>query len=156
MYSRRYDEALAAARTALAMQPDAPVALTNLEEALNAKGMRDELLAVERERAAQDPERLAAFEKGLAEAGYEGVQRRLADSMAVSYESSGRVMAVNIAIKYMFAGDKARAIDWLEKAYEDRDPNLPYLGKPIWDPVRDDPRFQDLLRRMNLPPGDKK
>jgi TolB-like protein len=156
MYSRRYDEALAAARTALAMQPDAPVALTNLEEALSAKGMRDELLAVERERAAPDPERLAAFEKGLAEAGYEGVQRRLADSMAVGYESSGRVMAVNIAIKYMFAGDKARAIDWLEKAYEDRDPNLPYLGKPVWDSVRDDPRFQDLLRRMNLPLGDKK
>jgi hypothetical protein len=64
-------------------------------------------------------------------------------------------MAVDIAIKYIFAGDKARAIDWLEKAYEDRDPNLPYLGKPVWDSVRDDPRFQDLSRRMGLPLGDK-
>ena len=54
---------------------------------------------------------------------------------------SGRVMAVDIAIKYICAGDKARAIDWLEKAYEDRDPNLPYLGKPVWDSVRDDPAF---------------
>ena len=41
MYSRRYNEALAAARKALAMQPDAPVALTNLEEALFALGMRN-------------------------------------------------------------------------------------------------------------------
>ena len=65
-------------------------------------------------------------------------------------------MAVNIAIKYMFAGDTTRAIDWLEKAYDDRDPNLPYLGKPVWDSARNDPRFQDLLRRMNLPLGDKK
>jgi hypothetical protein len=71
--------------------------------------------------------------------------------MAARYEQSGRVMAVDIAIKYICAGDKARAIDWLEKAYEDRDPNLPYLGKPVWDTARDDPRFQDLLRRMNLP-----
>jgi serine/threonine protein kinase/tetratricopeptide (TPR) repeat protein len=156
MYSRRYDEALAAARKALAMQPDAPVALTNLEEALSAKGMRDELLAVERERAAPDPDRLAAFEQGLAEAGYEGAHRRLADYMAAGYESSGRVMAVNIAIKYMFAGYKTRAIDWLEKAYEDRDPNQPYLGKPVWDSARDDPRFQDLCRRIGLPLDVKK
>ena len=155
MYSRRYDDALAAARTALAMQPDAPVALTNLEEALFALGMRNEQLALQRERVADDPARVAAFEQGLAEAGYEGVQRRLADFMAARYESSGRVMAVDIAIKYICAGDKARAIDWLEKAYEDRDPNLPYLGKPVWDSVRDDPRFLDLLRRMDLPPNAK-
>ena len=151
MYSRRYDEALAAARTALAMQPDAPVALTNVEEALFALGMRNEQLALQRERVANDPVRVAAFEQGLAEAGYEGVQRRLADFMAARYEQSGRVMAVDIAIKYICAGDKARAIDWLEKAHKDRDPNLPYLGKPVWDTARDDPRFQDLLRRMNLP-----
>jgi len=155
MYNRRYDEALAAARKALAMQPDAPVALTNLEEALFALGMRREQLAVQRERVANDPVRFAAYEQGLAEAGYEGVQRRLGDVMAARYESSGRVMAVDIAIKYICAADKARAFDWLEKAYEDRDPNLPYLGKPVWDSVRDDPRFQDLVRRMNLPPGDK-
>ncbi len=156
MYSRRYDEALAAARTALAMQPDAPVALTNLEEALFALGMRNEQLALQRERVANDPVRVAAFEQGLAEAGYEGVQRRLADFMAARYEQSGRVMAVDIAIKYICAGDKARAIDWLEKAYEDRDPNLPYLGKPVWDSVRDNPRYQALVRRMNFPLGEKK
>jgi TolB-like protein/Tfp pilus assembly protein PilF len=151
MYGRRYDEALAAARKALAMQPDAPVALTNLEEALFALGKRDDLLAVEKERTAGDPEHIAAYVQGLAEAGYEGVQRSLADFMAARYKQSGRVMAVNIAIKYIFAGDKVRAIDWLEKAHEDHDPNLPYLGKPIWDSVRDDPRFQGLVRRMNLP-----
>jgi eukaryotic-like serine/threonine-protein kinase len=155
MYGRRYEEALAAARKALAMQPDAPVAFTNLEEAFFALGMRREQLAVQRERFANDPVRFAAFEQGLSEAGYEGAQRRLGDVMAARYESSGRVMAVDIAIKYMCAADKARAIDWLEKAYEDRDPNLPYLGKPVWDSVRDDPRFLDLLRRMGLPPNAK-
>ena len=48
------------------------------------------------------------------------------------------------------------AMTWLEKAYENREGNLLYIGRPIWDPLRDDPRFRDLLRRMNLPAGDKK
>ena len=41
----------------------------------------------------------------------------------------------------------------LEEAYEVRDPNLPYIGGPEWDPLRSDPRFQDLLRRMPLGKG---
>lgn len=43
------------------------------------------------------------------------------------------------------------AIGWLERAYEDREANMPCIGMPIYDALRPDPRFQDLLRRMNLP-----
>jgi hypothetical protein len=43
-------------------------------------------------------------------------------------------------------------MDWLEKAFKVRDPNLPGIAyQPLSDPLRSDPRFQDLLRRMNLP-----
>jgi hypothetical protein len=43
-------------------------------------------------------------------------------------------------------------MDWLEEAYEVHVPGLPYIGtSPLFDPLRSDPRFQDLLRRMNLP-----
>jgi hypothetical protein len=52
---------------------------------------------------------------------------------------------------YLLAGDKERAIEWLEKAYAEHNRNMPYLGSPSFDQVRDDPRFQDLLRRMKLP-----
>jgi hypothetical protein len=43
------------------------------------------------------------------------------------------------------------ALEWLERAFETRDPNMPYITLPVFDPLRSDPRFQDLLRRMNLP-----
>ena len=49
-------------------------------------------------------------------------------------------------------GDQEQAISWLQKAAEERDGLLPYSN--VWfpfDPLRADPRFQDLLRRMNFP-----
>jgi tetratricopeptide (TPR) repeat protein len=50
-------------------------------------------------------------------------------------------------------GEKERAIEWLEKAYEERLPRLNDLKvNHFWDSLRSDPRFQDLLRRMNFPP----
>ena len=50
-------------------------------------------------------------------------------------------------------GEKDEAVAWLEKAYELRDPQLTYLKVgPRFTPLRSDPRFQDLLRRMGLPP----
>jgi hypothetical protein len=54
---------------------------------------------------------------------------------------------------YAYAGDTDHALEWLERAYEEHDANLPYVGLPLWDFVRPDPRFQILLRRMNLPQG---
>ncbi len=49
-------------------------------------------------------------------------------------------------------GQKDEAFNWLEKAYEERRPQLISLRiRPELDPIRDDPRFQDLLRRMNFP-----
>jgi TolB-like protein/Flp pilus assembly protein TadD len=161
-FDRRYDDAMAAARTGLEMQSNEGISNSALQYAFIGKGMRDEQLAHQRERIARDPGRVAAFEQGLAEGGYEGAQRAIADLLAARYEASGGVpkhgatriyMPKGIALRYLDAGDHDRAIDWLERAYQDRDPNLPYVTIPIWDPLRADPRFQDLLRRMNLPQG---
>ena len=44
---------------------------------------------------------------------------------------------------------KNAALDWLEKAYEDRDSNLPYLNSlREWDPLRNEPRFQALVKKV--------
>jgi hypothetical protein len=60
------------------------------------------------------------------------------------------VWPTDIAGVYVLAGDNGRALEWLERAYEGRDPNLPYLRLPMYDPLRSEPRFQDLMRRMKL------
>jgi len=50
-------------------------------------------------------------------------------------------------------GEKDRALDFLEKAYEDRAFQISMIKtQPIVDPLRSEPRFAALLRRMNFPP----
>ena len=60
--------------------------------------------------------------------------------------------ATNIAFVYVVLGDKEKTFEWLEKAFGARETDLPRfrLG-PTFDPIRDDPRYKDLLKRMNLP-----
>ena len=58
-----------------------------------------------------------------------------------------------MALLYTGLGDKERALFWLDKAYQEHASWLAYLKEySDFDPLRSDPRFQDLLRRMNLPP----
>jgi hypothetical protein len=55
------------------------------------------------------------------------------------------------ATVYVFLGDKDRAFACLEQAYEARDENLAYINvEPVFRPLRSDPRFDDLLRRLRL------
>jgi hypothetical protein len=49
-------------------------------------------------------------------------------------------------------GERDQALEWLGKAFEERSTSLVFLQvDPTFDPLRSEPRFQDLLRRMNFP-----
>ena len=58
-----------------------------------------------------------------------------------------------IATVYAGLGDKDKAFEFLEKAYQERSPDLPYFLRADLrvDSLRSDPRFQDLMHRMNVP-----
>lgn len=73
-------------------------------------------------------------------------QKRLAKQRYVSPD--------NFAIIYAGLGDKDRAFEWLEKSYEDRTRLiLQLISRPMFDSLRSDPRYADLLRRMGLEPA---
>ena len=62
----------------------------------------------------------------------------------------GFPLAAEIAMVYTALGDKDQAMTWLEKGYEGRF-NPGVLLRPCFDPLRSDPRFQALVRRIGLP-----
>jgi len=52
---------------------------------------------------------------------------------------------------YIGLGDRDKAFEWLEKSYLERSNSLLWLGvSPLFDPLRADPRFDDMLRRVGL------
>ena len=63
------------------------------------------------------------------------------------------ISAYDMALIYVGLDEKDLAFTWLEKAYEERSFGLSNIkAEPRMDSLRSDPRFQDLLRRIGLPP----
>ncbi len=153
LMARRYDEALAQFQNTLKTAPNNPMLRTGLRDALYALGRYDEALTEVKTRfaAAGERELAEALERGYAEGGYREAMRRAAETRAARSDTTF-VPPLGLASLFAHAGETERVLEWLEKAYQERDPNLPYIGViPLFDIVRDDPRFQDLLLRMNLP-----
>ena len=99
------------------------------------------------------PEAEEALASGYAEGGYRGAMRNLGDTLA-TLRNVTYVLPTDIAMAYALAGENTRALDWLEQGFEERDPGMPYLSAaPDYDPLREDPRFQDLLRAKVCTPN---
>jgi len=78
----------------------------------------------------------------------EEARRVLEDLQGLGRDSY--VNPVQVASIYAQLGEKDAAFEWVEKAIEQRVNMLMLKASPIWDPLRSDPRYTALLRRMNL------
>ena len=153
MSVRRYDEAIEQFRTALRTAPGNPVALIQLSTTFHLAGMYEDALESHKSylNTVGDSEGMEALVRGFEESDYAGAMRSLAETMAARSLRTG-TNPVDVAVLYVRAGENEPALDWLERAFVERDPNLAAINaRPDLDPLRDDPRFQDLVRRMNLP-----
>jgi len=93
-----------------------------------------------------------AMHRGLARSGYKGAIRALTAGLEAEDARGASPPAFFPAIMYGLLGEKDRAFAWLERGYRERDAAYSALNvDPCWDPLRSDPRFRDLLRRMNFP-----
>jgi len=92
------------------------------------------------------PAKLISLERAYEQSGPEGYWMwRIA-------EATHRNAPYDIAMAYASADKADQAMKWLEKSYLQHDWQLVQLRSlPVWDPIRSDPRFQDLLRRLRFP-----
>lgn len=103
-------------------------------------------------------ETAAILHSSFATSGYNGALRALAKDVERLHVAKQIFTPVNLADVYATLGEKDRAFYWLEQAYAHRDmiswgEPLDYIMvNPMIDPLRSDPRFKDLVRRMGLQP----
>ena len=131
-----------------------PVQLSVLAGSLAAKGRYREALP-ESERAVAANPASAMFNADLAyvraRLGQTDAARRTLDQLT-SASAQRYTPAYAFAVVHVGLGEHDQAMAWLEKAYAECFIRLAYLRREaIWDPLRPDPRFQDLARRIGLP-----
>jgi eukaryotic-like serine/threonine-protein kinase len=153
LYRHRPDEAIEVLNKALRIEPNYSSARLALWGAYYQKRMYDEALAEARRFFAVlgDGEVAEALERGFRKGGYPEAMIQTAETM-VARTQRAHVPAFRIARLYAQAGEKDRALDWLEKAWQERENPLVHLAVGWdWDTLQEEPRFQDLLRRLGLP-----
>jgi tetratricopeptide (TPR) repeat protein len=151
---RRYDQAIEQARTVLELDPRFPVAHRYLGLAYEQKRMFPEAIeALRRADALSDgsAENVASLGHAYAMAGSgaeaETLVRHLTERSRREY-----VPSYEIAIIYAGLGEKPQAYEWLDRACHERYHWLNLVGvDPRLDPLRADPEFGDLLRRVGVP-----
>ena len=149
--AHHYDRAIEQYNKGLALQPDFTDALGNLAQCYHFKGMYEEALAVRREifEIKGSGDLIEALEQGYRAGGYTKAMRSVAEALEAR---NNLAYSEKIASYYAYAGDKRLALDWLEIAYEERMQDLVYLNvEPDWDHLRDEPKFQELIRKMHFP-----
>ena len=144
-----YNEAIDEARKSLELNPDFPIGLYVIGVVYATKGMYEEAIAAHQKTHAVAPD----WGWGLGHAyALAGRRDEALNALAELGEEYQQRNAWGVAEIYAALGEKDEAFRWLEAGYEYRHNWIPWIGwNPNYEPLRDDPRFGDLLRRLNFP-----
>jgi TolB-like protein/DNA-binding winged helix-turn-helix (wHTH) protein/Flp pilus assembly protein TadD len=147
-----YDESIRQSHKTIEMDPNFALAHNQLGQAYFQKQMYEPAIA-ELEKSVQlsggSPTCIANLARAYAASGRRSEAEKLLSDLK-KRSSPSASLASQIAIVYAALGDKDQAMNWLEKGYEERF-NPGALLRPGLDPLRSDPRFQNLIRRIGLP-----
>ncbi len=149
----RENDAIAQYHEAAARSPNDPAPAGLLWQALDLEGRSAQAdSALQRlVEIAGDSGMATAVARGHRRGGYLGAVRAGADYRAARWHTT-HGDAWDVAIWYATARDNDAAMTWLERAFEGREPTMPYLEvQPRFKPLHGDPRFRELVRRMKLP-----
>ena len=151
-HARRYDEAIAQLQKVLQMDSSHELTYGSLATAYAQKGMFADAIATQQKLAALYKDSSLRF--GLpyiyAVSGRREEVQWMLDELKNKLEQND-FRSFQMAKIYVALGQQERAFEWLNRAYENRDFDMIFLKvDPSLDPLRDDPRFQDLMRRVGL------
>jgi TolB-like protein/DNA-binding winged helix-turn-helix (wHTH) protein/Tfp pilus assembly protein PilF len=152
-YSGRYDQAIAQTVKVLEMNPQFSMGHDLKGMAYEQKGMYAEALTEFQQYAQLSQDSLDSrmhLAHLYAVTGRPADAGKLLDEL--EHPPHGQfVSSYDLASIYAGLGNKDQALQWLERAYDERAPMIPLMGiDPLLDPVRSDPRYQALLRRLQL------
>jgi tetratricopeptide (TPR) repeat protein len=153
-FGRQEDEAIAQLEKTINLEPHFAVTYLYLGQAYEQEKLYPQAVATLQEGMAQGerhPYLIAALGHAYALAGErDKALKALAELHQISEKRY--VSPYLFAVIYAGLGDKDQTFAWLDKAVEDRSLFLIWLKvEPLFDPLRDDPRFQNIVRRVGLP-----
>lgn len=149
-HARQYDKAAEQFRRILELNPDDQLGLYGLGLVYAAQGRFEEAMRNLRKESLQRGFDLAGV---YAAAGQvQEARRRLAEALRRQQRQASYLRPGWVAEVYVSLGEKDEAFRWLERGFAERDTWLALLRVwPPFDPLRSDPRFKDLLKRLNFP-----
>jgi TolB-like protein/Flp pilus assembly protein TadD len=151
---RRYDEAVEQYQNALLLDPQFLYAHLGLGTVYNQQRKYPQAIAefkTAEERLGRNPSASSELARVYAVVGKASEARRILQGF-LQQAGDGSFPAKPISKIYLTLGDKDKAFEWLGKAIEARDVFLYLKSDPIWDPVRNDPRFAVMLQNARLGP----
>jgi TolB-like protein/cytochrome c-type biogenesis protein CcmH/NrfG len=150
-FARRYDLALEKLRLLDATNPQNISVNFWYGVIYREKGLYDQSIKA-LTKLADNAQPLGHLGNAFARAGRVAEARAIIPKLQEHISRDG-IGTYEVALVYAGLGQKDQAFAWLEKAYAARNKGLTYLKiDPCMDPLRSDPRFEDLLRRVGLPP----
>jgi tetratricopeptide (TPR) repeat protein len=155
-YKRDYEAAESVSRRAIALQPGDQSALLLLARVLEAQGRYDEALAIANEaiRLIGDPApnlRVVIIRLQALTGNGDDARKAAAALEQAGRSGAVRVHARDLGYLYTGLGRTNDALDQFERALDERDPSLVWLSvAPRVDPLRSEPRFQAILRKIGL------
>jgi eukaryotic-like serine/threonine-protein kinase len=156
MWARRYDEAIAVCKRVADENPTFAEVHSCLASGYWAKRMYPEVITEWKLYGQLSGEKQSQFasavEQGFRLAGWKGALNKGIEIRQVQ-RKTGYSSAYKIAQLYADLGNRDQAFKWLNTAYQERDFNLIGLNTDfLLDPLRSDPRFAELVRKIGLPP----
>jgi len=151
--ARRFDDSFRQVQKTLDLEPNHPGLLTLLATLYEAKGMHNEAIEQYRKTinlVGRTSGALSSLGHVYAESGRRDEAIKILNEL-LERSKSEYISPYDVAIIYVGLGDRERAFEQLEKAYNDRAGWMIHLNvEPVFDPIRSDPRFTELVHRMKL------